>query len=142
MPMQSMNTAATLALAAALVGCATPDRMQGAVADGVRCGEQDAGAVYLEVRYAADGLPQVEPAVCEIARGTRVTWRGPAYTPVDFRIRFKGASPVEGEPRGVFASESGQDRHRAVRVLDAAAGRYDYAVIANGRELDPAIIIR
>jgi hypothetical protein len=127
----------------ALAGCVTPDRAAPhSGADGVLCGASKSEAVYLEVRYEADGMPSVEPAVCEIDRGTRVTWRGPVDTPVGFTIRFKADSPVKGEPRGTFSSDRGADRYRVQRTLDGPAGRYDYAVIANGRELDPAIIIR
>lgn len=135
---------AALVFGIALAGCVAPiDRPPAqADVDGRLCGSGTAEAVYLEVRYDADGMPSVEPAVCEIDRGTRVTWRGPVDTPVEFAIRFKGASPVANEPRGVFVADRGSDRYRVQRVLDGAAGRYDYGVVANGRELDPAIIIR
>ena len=36
----------------------------------------------------------------------------------------------------------GPEEAEVVGTLDGEQGRYDYAVIANGRELDPAIIIR
>lgn len=135
--------AAALAVALALGGCVTPDRVAPqANADGVPCGSGQSDAVYLEVRYGADGMPSVEPTVCEIDRGTRVTWRGPVDASVAFTIRFKGGSPVTEEPRGTFPSKRGKDRYRVQRTFDGPAGRYEYAVIANGRELDPAIIIR
>lgn len=136
--------AGVLALGFVLTGCLWPDTPVRplADADGRPCGTGPAQAVYLEVRYGADGMPSVEPAVCEVDRGTRVTWRGPVDTPVEFAIRFKGASPVPDEPRGVFVADRGSDRYRVQRTLDGEPGRYDYAVTANGRELDPAIIIR
>lgn len=136
--------AGVVALAVALSGCLWPDTPVRplADADGLPCGAGPAEAVYLEVRYGADGMPSVEPVVCEIDRGTRVTWRGPVDAPVEFSIRFKGESPVPNEPRGVFVADRGSDRYRVQRTLDGEPGRYDYAVLANGRELDPAIIIR
>lgn len=135
--------AAALALGIALGGCITTERADTqSSADGRLCGTGEADAVHLEVRYGADGMPSVEPEVCEVDRGTRVTWRGPVDTPVEFAIRFKGDSPVTGEQRGTFVAERGEDRYRVARTLDGAPGRYNYAVTANGRELDPAIIIR
>lgn len=141
---QTHRCTGMLLLGVALTGCVWPDKpvWPQADVDGQPCSAGPAEAVYLEVRYGADGMPSVEPAVCEIDRGARVTWRGPVDAPVEFVIRFKGDSPVAREPRGAFVAARDQDRYRVQRTLDAPPGRYEYGVIANGRELDPAIIIR
>lgn len=115
--------------------------------DGARCMEATAtsepqrGAVYIEVAYAPDGTPQITPQKCQIANATRVTWRGPDEEPVVFDIRFKAAAPVVREEGELRAERSPDGRYRVRRTL-SGAGDYPYAVFANGKELDPAIIIR
>lgn len=115
--------------------------------DGTRCmeattgSEPQRGAVFIEVAYAADGTPQVTPQTCLIADATQVTWRGPAEEPVVFEVRFKAATPVAREEGPLQSERSPDGRYRIQRTL-SGAGEYPYAVLANGRELDPAIIIR
>jgi hypothetical protein len=115
--------------------------------DGTRCVEAtetsaaQTGAVFIEIAYAPDGMPQVTPQRCRIADATRVTWRGPADEPVVFQIRFKAAAPVIREEGELLASRSPDGRYRVQRTL-SGSGDYPYAVFANGKELDPAIIIR
>lgn len=136
---------AAVGMVLCLGGCRTTDgiEMPELARDGLKCGSANvAGAVYLEVGYDASGTPTVDPAICEVDRGTRVTWRGPEDERTAFTVRFKNASPVENDPRGVLESSDAGARQRIRRELDGAPGRYDYAVVANGRELDPAIIIR
>lgn len=115
--------------------------------DGARCEEAtedsaaQSGAVFIEVAYAPDGMPQTTPQRCAIANATRVTWRGPADEPVVFQIRFKAAAPAIREEGELLASRSPDGRYRVQRTL-SGPGDYPYAVFANGKELDPAIIIR
>lgn len=132
-------TAAAL-IAAALPGCDP----RGPVGSGATlCGRQ-AGAtdVFIEVSYDAQGMPAASPEDCTVPSGATVQWRGPAGASTAFEIRFKGTSPDPSEPRGVFASSPGDDRQRVSRRVGAPAGRYAYGIRANGRERDPAIIIR
>ncbi len=125
-----------------LAGCPPIGKPSTSSTDGARCDAVDAkGAVYLEVSYDAAGMPAVAPEVCEVDAGTQVTWRGPTGAQALFEIHFKGASPVSRE-RGVFSSSMQDGRQKVRRIVDAPAGRYDYGVRANGKELDPAIIIR
>ena len=110
--------------------------------DGTRCsGSVTAGPVYIDVRYAADGTP-IDPGDCTVVAGTRVTWRGPDGEPVTFVIQFKQAAPISGDERGWLPSVQDGRRHKVVRTIDAAPGRYNYGIKANDKELDPAIIIR
>lgn len=114
--------------------------------DGVPCADEAVaaaprpGPVYIEVTYADDGMPRVEPVRCAILDGTRVTWRGPRDEPVAFEVRFKQATPQMRE-QGALVSTSRDYRHRVERTL-SRPGEYRYSVFANGKELDPAIIIR
>jgi hypothetical protein len=136
----SARAAALVAAVAACTPFATTE--SGAVLDGLPCGTPGAGAlVFIEVDYDASGLPRVDPVECEVPRGAQVTWRGPRGTPVPFEIVFKAANPLPRERQGLPSRAAG-DRQRVRRSLDAPPGRYAYSVRANGRELDPAIIIR
>lgn len=129
---------------AALVGLAScTSRTPGTAApdDGVRCGDAaTATAVFVELSYDSSGMPVVDPANCELQRGTRLTWRGPKETLTAFQVRFKTAS-ASSQLRGSFGSTDHGGRQAIVARADSAPGRYDYAVRANGKELDPAIII-
>ena len=131
-------------LTAALGGCRTGLDPAGVLGDdGIRCGlVPGAAKVFIEIRYDAQGMPAASPQSCEIPSGATVTWRGPAGDGTAFEIAFKGASPVSSDPRGVLGSTKRDDRQVVKRRVDGAPGRYDYGIRANGRELDPAIIIR
>ena len=137
------------ALAAGLAGCSAPSRPDGwagagrAPVDGTRCEASGAtsGPVYIDVRYAANGTP-LDPGPCKVDSGTDVTWRGPSGEPVRFEIRFKAAVPLAPGERNLLPSTDSGGRYKVMRRISGPAGRYDYAIHANGKELDPVIIIR
>ena len=136
------------ALAVAFAGCSTTPGGAGSSepapdpVDGTRCGSGVAtGRVYIDVTYGADGTP-VDPGDCHVASGTEVTWRGPGGAPVMFEIHFKAAAPLERGERSVLPSVETDGRYKVMRRIAGAKGRYDYAIKANGKVLDPAIIIR
>lgn len=135
---------AIVLLAAVLPGCRTGLDMAGVVGDdGVRCGlVPGAEKVFIEIRYDAQGMPAASPESCEVPSGATVTWRGPSDDATAFEIAFKGASPASSDPRGVLGSHKRDDRQVVRRRVDGPPGRYEYGIRANGRELDPAIIIR
>lgn len=135
--------ARSLALTLVLSACVHTTASDAVVtADGVPCSPVPAsGPVYIRVSYAADGTPQVSTDECAIRSGTDVTWVGPDDEPVQFRIRFKAASPAPDGAREFDADKTGST-YKVKRTLAGADGSYPYAVIANGHTLDPAIIIR
>jgi len=130
-------------LAAGLVGCSTLADSTGYIpGEGTRCGKSLAtGAVYIDVKYAPDGTP-LDPGECHVAPGTDVTWQGPEGEPVMFEIRFKATAPLESGERGILPSAESGGRYKVMRKIAGPPGRYDYGIKANGKELDPAIIIR
>lgn len=142
-PVRRPHRLVTLVLVLLAAGCRSGVGELASPDDGIACGLlPEAPRVFIEIRYDSQGTPSATPETCEIRSGTVVTWRGPAGDVAPFEIAFKDASPVATEPRGTFHSKPDGDRQKVARRLDGASGRYAYGVRANGRELDPAIIIR
>lgn len=107
--------------------------------DGRLCGmELVRGPVYIQIGYDASGIPVVNPDVCAVLSGTEITWRGPGNQQVAFEIEFKSTSAGE---QGRIASTRARERNKAMLVASAGHGHYAYSIKANGRELDPVIII-
>ncbi|HEU4812724.1 MAG TPA: hypothetical protein VFS99_00635 [Xanthomonadaceae bacterium] len=108
--------------------------------DGRLCSQARSGEVYIQVGYDATGMPVVHPERCHVIPGTKVTWRGPDNDQRGFEIDFKAASAsARGQDR--IPSEAGGDRRKASIVAKPERGSYAYSVKANGKELDPQIII-
>lgn len=143
---------AALAALAGQPGCKAPGTVEGpgnvppghadsgTNEDGSLCGEVRSGPVYIQVGYDASGMPVVRPDRCQIDPGTRITWRGPDNDPRAFEIEFKAESASEHGYRRI-PSAPGSDRSRARIVAKRDRGSYAYSVKANGKELDPQIII-
>lgn len=145
--LRTLRAGGAIVLALSLTGCppAGPDTKGDPVVevDGVRCGTSAlATAVYVDIRYDATGMPSAEPENCEVGQGATVTWRGPQGDDEPFRIDFKDATPVAGDERGVFVAEDHGERYKVVRQMGSTAGTFPYGIQANGKERDPAIIIR
>jgi len=108
---------------------------------------------YIEITYAADGMPVVTPNSCRVTVGATVTWRGPESDNTPFTLRFDGdpgtvekGTPPAGE-RGMIAMpaslevEAEAGLPREVVITAENPGDYKYDVDANGHSLDPHIII-
>ena len=112
--------------------------------DGVACRDQPregAGRVYVDIAYGDDGTPGVAADTCAVWPGTTIVWRTPSGEARPFEILFKGDAP--GSPlyeRGVGE----RDRYRASLTAPEVEAEmtYAYGIRANGRTLDPVIIIR
>jgi len=133
-----------------VTGCAAPTRDDGggthpADADGAWCGDNPAsGPVYIEIRYDDQGYGRANPERCAVVSGTEVTWRGPEGEPVAFEIRFKAAVPMAANAREralPLLSQAGY-RAKVKRTISGPRGSYDYGIRANGKDSDPAIIIK
>lgn len=122
-------------LVAGLAGCAMPrpDNPVAAVAD---C------PAFIEVRYGQGGMPSVVPDECAVAQNTDVMWRGPDGNPTIFAIKFTTATPVWEDERLEAVSTRVGSYQEVKKKMTAKPGTYKYAIKANGKVLDPAIIIR
>lgn len=142
--MQVTGTVAALAVGLGLTGCASNGvggRLDLAE-DGARCDRPTIdGRVHVTIRYAPDGTPSAVPEVCKVARGTRITWRGPDGDATPFVLEFTQASPAgRGQPLEIRSGRT-TNGHSVVIVADNAPGTYKYGIQANGITVDPAIII-
>lgn len=151
--MRAFKFLAAMAAIAGLSGCPAPVQTDmptdgippghagsGPNEDGRLCGVARAGAVYIQIGYDASGMPVVNPDRCHVDPGTRVTWRGPDNDRRGFAIEFKAASASD-QGQGRIASEAAHDRSKASITARSARGSYAYSIWANGKELDPQIII-
>lgn len=149
-----MRTMHAIALGAAIglamAGCTvwetvpTPDPDTAADAvDGLWCGDpahESSTKVYVNVRYADDGMPSASPDVCEVRRDTQVTWRGPADGAASFALDFPGGPPGRGRLASAPAPETG--RQKVILWATGEPGTYKYGITANGKRLDPDLKIK
>lgn len=116
------------------------------------CGAAEPGEpVYIEVGYAPDGTPTVDPESCTVQPGVDITWRGPALDDTPFRLTFHGdpgtmtkgteAAGVRMMARSLVIEAEGGLLGREAGIKAENQGTYKYDVDANNRSLDPHIII-
>lgn len=138
------------AIAMAMAGCvhgprsgtSAGDTAPDAV-DGVWCGDpahESSARTYVNVTYADDGMPAASPASCEVKQGTEIVWRGPSGNPTPFKLDFPGGPPGRGDPESAAAPDGG--RQKVILWATAAPGTYKYGISANGKHLDPDVIIK
>lgn len=135
------------ALGFGLSGCAMHEDMLADMhpsgPDGTWCGIPGVkGAVYVEIQYAGDGTPSAVPSTCTVSPQVDITWRGPAGDMIPFEIVFPGESPAWRDERRQLLSSEVEGRYKVKIKASDKAGTYKYGIKANGKELDPAIIIR
>lgn len=149
--MRIMPVLSAAAIGLALGGCASVDAVR---ADGVPCvAGVTTDRVYLEVAYAADGTP-LPIAECTVRSGTTVTWRTRNGDGRAFKLGFKTGNPDDGSEttdreitaaRGYrefpSAAEGGRQKARIKAKPVQARTYYKYDIQANGKVLDPVIII-
>ncbi|TQD51090.1 hypothetical protein FKV25_02180 [Lysobacter aestuarii] len=98
------------------------------------------GVVHVDVAYAPDGMPSASPDTCKVASGTRIVFRTPPGEARTFSIEFSGPPP--GARAAGRLPSVARGSQRVVELLaDGAPGSYKYDIHANGRTLDPVIII-
>jgi hypothetical protein len=125
-----------LTLCCGLAACQAPRTEPGD--DGALCDTGAKNKVYLDIAYAADGTPSVNPASCTVVSEARITWRTAKGETRPFEIVFKGESAGSDDGAGVEG-----DRYRKklkARKVDATS-EFAYGIRANGHEVDPVIII-
>lgn len=130
---------------AGLAGCANPRPDKPAspsAGTGGNWAEVADCPAFIDVSYGQGGMPSVVPDECAVAQNADVVWRGPDGNPTIFAIKFTSATPVwEGERLEAMSTSVGSYQE-VKKKMTAKPGTYKYAIKANGKVEDPAIIIR
>jgi hypothetical protein len=138
-----MHTSArliALSLLLPLAGCAQRPGM--ADEDGESCAEPGHGRkVYIDVAYDGSGMPSVTPDECKVANGTVIVWRTPKDVKEAFAIEFEGESAAGAKAPKKQESAESNGRQKTRLTSNNKIARYKYAIEANGKRVDPAVII-
>lgn len=97
---------------------------------------------HIDVTFDANGRPSVTPDECSVDNGTEIVWRTAADVDVPFEIEFEGESAGGPQAPRNLHSAHGDSRQKVRLTSDNQVKRYKYAIVANGKRVDPAIIIK
>ncbi|HEY5802401.1 MAG TPA: hypothetical protein VIT90_01725 [Lysobacter sp.] len=116
---------------------------RGVAGEPVLCGTQSGTApVFINITYGADGMPKASPDTCTVTAGTAISWRDTPGT-VPFTLVFKRSNPGgANQPLRVPAQQVSGNYQVNIATATTSDGTYQYGITANGKTLDPAIIIR
>lgn len=134
--MRMLPASAMLAIATGLAGCACYSH-HGSGGEAPDCGGS------ISVDYASDGTPSARPDACKAQSGTELTWQGPAGDARPFTIQFMQGAPDNDNGRAILTSgESNSRQTVTVRIKSVrATTNLKYGITANGKQVDPHIII-
>ena len=114
-------------------------------ADGVKCPNHGKGpkvsAVHIDIAYAMDGTPSADPDQCYVDVGTVITWRDPPDQTTTFNLVFSNGSPTEQGARSLAATQAAGRYKVSITAHGNKGQTYKYGIQANGKTVDPAIII-
>lgn len=152
--MKLMPAAMAVAAVAVLLlsGCPGPSPEGGSASiaadpDGVPCPDTlkspNVPAVYVEIDYAVDGTPSAHPDQCYVDAGTKITWRDPQGKTTAFNLVFADRAPTERALPQNFAATQAAGRYKVSITAHGQKGEnFKYGIQANGKTIDPAIIIK
>jgi hypothetical protein len=154
--MKTIPSAMAVAAVAALTfvaGCSTGKAMQASVAaarmpaaDGEVCPNRNNGAkgpmtVYIDVQYAPDGTPSAVPNECYIDSGATIVWRDPVDRTTAFNLVF--SDKTTGRELAQLKAASVARRYKLSATISGESGQqFKYGIQANGKTVDPAVIIK
>ncbi len=135
--MRMLPASAMLAIGVGLTGCAClthHDSDAGAPA----CGPS------ISIDYAGDGTPSANPDACWVHSGDQLTWQGAPGDSRPFTIQFLHGTPDGEQARAALSSgDTGSRQTVTVHVKSVRASTdLKYGIAANGKHVDPHIIIK
>ena len=146
------SATAVAAVSVFLAGCSTAAmqatsvrQVAPAAGEPVMCPKVDGGkrlpVVYVDVQYAADGTPSAVPDTCYVDSGATVVWRDPPDRTTAFNLVF--SDRVTGTKGGLLGASRAATGYSLSAVINGnPAERIKYGIQANGKTVDPAIIIK
>ncbi len=134
--MRMLPVSVMLAIATGLAGCACYSH-HGSVGEAPDCGGS------ISVDYASDGTPSARPDACRVQGGTQLTWQGAPGDSRPFTIQFLQGAPDGDNGRAILPSGDSNTRQTVtVRIKNVhATTNLKYGITANGKQVDPHIII-
>ncbi len=134
--MRILPISAILVTGASLTGCACLSH-HGSSAEAPDCGGS------ISVDYASDGTPSARPDACQAQSGTELSWQGAPGDARPFTIQFMKGAPDGDNGRAILTSADVNARQTVTVRLKSvrATTSLKYAVAANGKQVDPHIII-
>ena len=149
----SAMAVAAVALLTFVTGCSTGKAMQAssvrqvgaAMGEPVMCPKEGGGKklpiVYVDVQYAADGTPSAVPDTCYVDSGSTVVWRDPPDRTTAFNLVF--SDKLTGTRGGPLTATRATAGYSLSAVISGKPGeRIKYGIQANGKTVDPAVIIK
>jgi hypothetical protein len=86
-------------------------------------------------------MPSASPEECKVTNGTQIVWRTAENVRGEFEIDFEGESVAGPAAPRKTRSRENHSRQKATLTTNNRVARYKYAIEANGKRLDPAVII-
>lgn len=133
-----------LSLSLTLAGCARQSGPPGmADEDGESCAAANHGKkVFIDIAYDGSGMPSAIPDECTVKDGTVIVWRTAKDVKAAFDIDFEGESVAGKEAPRRTRSQESNARQKVTLTATNVDARYKYAIEANGKRVDPAVIIQ
>ncbi|MEO6138269.1 MAG: hypothetical protein ABIP11_06355 [Luteimonas sp.] len=135
--MRMLPVSAMLAIGVGLTGCAClwgrPTKEESPP-----CGPS------ISIDYAGDGTPSASPDACWVHSGDQLTWQGAPGDTRPFTIQFMQGTPDGERPRADLSSGDTGSRQTVTVHVKSVRARTDlkYGIAANGKHVDPHIIIK
>lgn len=134
--MRMLPVSAMFAIGVGLAGCACVSH-RAASAEAPACGPS------ISIDYASDGTPSAHPDACRVQSGAQLTWQGAAGDSRPFTIQFMEGAPDGDQGRAILSSGDIDTRQTVTVRVKSVRARTDlkYGIAANGKQIDPHIII-
>ena len=133
--MRILFAVGTIAMSAGLAGCVCMSHRK--AIDAPACG------ATIAIEYASDGMPSANPKACLVRSGAELTWQTPVGDIRPFTLEFTNGSVSDRDDRSSLPSHSNNGRQSVTALIKSVAVEttVKYGIQANGKSIDPAIII-
>lgn len=133
--MRKLFAIAAIATSAGLAGCTCVSHRN--AVDAPACG------AAIAIQYASDGTPSANPDSCWVQSGAELKWQAPLGDVRPFTLEFTRGTVSDRDNRRSVASDSTNGRQSVTILIKNARVEtiVKYGIQANGKSIDPTIII-